>query len=318
MSSRAWEPDRPLTDDGAAAAIRACFPTVDSRAVRHLGSGWEFDVYATVDGWVFRFPRRAHCADLFEPESRVHHLVSLALPPRIAVPHVELVGRPAAGFPYRFAGHRYIAGVHADAVAPELLPTLAWDLGAALGAIHSIPEEWARAAGVVEMDVDDVGRKEWLERGVDIASALRGLDPVVDQAVSWANTISLPIGRFDGPLRFIHQDLSPEHFIVDAATGHLTGILDWTDAMLGDAARDFVVLVTWRGWEFAEQVLRHYPHPADGAFRERLDFMARLLSVIWLANASEQQADVPKHIRWVHNAFASPDTSGQPTRDLMV
>ena len=306
MDSRAWEPDRPLTDDGAAAAIRACFPSVDSRAVRRLGSGWEFDVYTTVDGWVFRFPRRAHCADLFEPESRVHHLVSLVLPPRIAIPHVELMGQPAAGFPYRFAGHRYIAGVPADAVASELLPVLARDIGAALGAIHSIPEEWARAAGVVEMDLDDVGRKDWLERGLDVAAELRGLDPVVDHALDWVSQVSLPIGRFDGPPRLIHQDLSPEHFLADATTGHLTGILDWTDAILGDAARDFVVLVTWQGWEFAEQVIRHYPHPVNREFRERLGFMARLLSVLWLADAHEQRADVRKHVRWVHNAFASP------------
>lgn len=33
---------------------------------QHLGSGWEFDVYVTPDGWAFRFPRRAEYASAFD------------------------------------------------------------------------------------------------------------------------------------------------------------------------------------------------------------------------------------------------------------
>jgi hypothetical protein len=79
----------------------------------------------TSDGWVFRFPRRAECADLFEPEKRLHDLVAGVLPPRIAVPKVEFVAEPGLDFPYRFAGHRFIAGVAADKGDADLLPTLA-------------------------------------------------------------------------------------------------------------------------------------------------------------------------------------------------
>jgi hypothetical protein len=109
--------------------------------------------------------------------------------------------------------------------------------------------------------------------------------------------------KFKGALRFIHHDLSPEHLIIDPGTGRLTGILDWTDAILGDSARDFVGLVTWRGWGFTEQVLRSYPIPVDQEFRHRLSLLSRLLSVIWLGEAHEQGSDVAKHISWVNKAF---------------
>ena len=79
--------------------------------------------------------------------------------------------------------------------------------------------------------------------------------------------------------------------------------------MLSDAARDFVFLVTWRGWRFAEDVLRVYPRAVDKEFRARLRYMAQLLSVIWLAFAHEQGADLAKHIQAVHNAFAPDDAS---------
>lgn len=313
MSAPPWAADRPLTREAAAAAIHARFPAIDVREIEHIGSGWEFDAFLTADGWVFRFPRRAECAALFEPERRVHRLVAAALPAGVAIPQVQHMGEPTPGFPYVFAGHRCVQGVAADTLGVALIPILARALGAALGAIHAIPEQEARAAGVVEMDEDDVGRQAWLASGIRVASELRGRDPIVDQALTWIGQLQLPPIRFAGPLRFIHHDLSPEHVIVDADSGHLAGILDWTDAILGDAARDFVFLVTWRGWEFAEQVLCSYPHAVDEEFRDRLDFMARLLSVMWLADAHEQGGDLAKHIAWVRNAFVSRRSKQQAT-----
>jgi aminoglycoside phosphotransferase (APT) family kinase protein len=304
LSSPPWEADRLLTLEGARAIIGASFPEVDLQRLEYLGSGWEFDAYLTADSWVFRFPRRAWCERLFESERLVHELVSPVLRPSVAIPNVELMGEPNQGFPYRFAGHRFICGVPADQVNPSVDPTLAKGIGRALAAIHSIPEADARAAGVVELDMEEEGRLEWLQRGLEYASGLRGIDPTIDPALDWAGRVSLPSPHYEGQLRFIHHDLSPEHLIVDPDTGELAGILDWTDAILGDPARDLAALVACRGWSFAEAVLRDYDAPVGAGFRERVSFMARLLTVIWLANAHVQGSDVAKHVEWVCNAFA--------------
>ena len=114
----------------------------------------------------------------------------------------------------------------------------------------------ARAAGVAELDMADPGRKDWLKRGVDRASDLRSLEPAIDPALDWLAGISLPIRGYDGPLCLVHTDLGPGNLIVEPQTGRLTGILDWTDTFLGDAAGDFAALVRWRGWAFTEEVLR--------------------------------------------------------------
>jgi Ser/Thr protein kinase RdoA (MazF antagonist) len=95
-------------------------------------------------------------------------------------------------------------------------------------------------------------------------------------------------------LTFIHHDLSPEHLLVDPGTGQLTGILDWTDAILGDAARDFVFLVAWQGWAYTEEVLRNYPLSVDSGFRDRLRFTSRFLSVLWLGLAYERNTELEK------------------------
>jgi aminoglycoside phosphotransferase (APT) family kinase protein len=152
------------------------------------------------------------------------------------------------------------------------------------------------------MSVDEAAEIAWFERGLNVSAQMRGLDSIVDEALKWISELSPPFDRFEGPLRFTHNDLSPDHVIVDAKTGKLAGIIDWSDATLGDPARDFVFLVTWRGWPFAEEILRAYPHSLDRGFRDRLRFVSRLLSVMWLAEAYERHGDVTKHIAWVRNA----------------
>ena len=305
MSSLPWDPDRALTHEDAAAIIAARFPSIDSAALQHIGSGWEFDAFLTSGGWVFRFPRRKESANLFESEARVHQLVAQALPAHVAIPRVELTGPPTLGFPYPFAGHRFIAGIPVDTAPKEFLPTIAREIAAMLGAIHSIPEQRARAAGILEMDVNEEGRQEWLERGVDATGRLRGLDPVVDHALRWLTEEGVPpIATRGGPLCLIHHDLSPEHILVNPTTGTLSGVLDWTDAILGDPARDFVFLATWQGWPLVELVLRDYPLTVDRGFPHRLRSMAQLLSLIWLAFARDQGSELASHIQAVRHAFA--------------
>jgi aminoglycoside phosphotransferase (APT) family kinase protein len=291
--------------EAAAAVIRASFPAVAVEGLRHIGLGWEFDAFLTADGWVFRFPRGADYTDVLATERRVHALVAAVLPPRVAVPRVELVGQPTAAFPFRFAGHRFLFGVPADEIAPSLAPATARALGQALGALHAVPEAAALAAGVGVMDPDDPGRKHWFERGVAAAAALRGTDAVVDRAVDWLGQQSLRRPPVPWPRRLIHADLAPEHLLVDPTSGVLIGILDWTDAVLDDPAREFAAVAASCGWAFAEEVLRSYPARIDRPFRERVLFMARLLSLIWLATASEQAPDVEKHVRYVRNVFAA-------------
>jgi aminoglycoside phosphotransferase (APT) family kinase protein len=92
--------------------------------------------------------------------------------------------------------------------------------------------------------------------------------------------------------------------LVDRQTGHIQGVIDWTDSHLGDAARDFVFLVTWRGWQFAEDVLQRYTRPIDEGFRERLRHMAQMLSLMELAYASADHQDLTRYVREVQNAFA--------------
>lgn len=296
-------PPPPMAPDTAAALIASSFPHVDTTAVRHIGGHWVFDVFRTSDDWVFRFPRWWWCGTLFEPEARTLDFVGKVLPARTRLPRVELLAEPSARFPYRFAGHRFVPGVAADILDESLMPTVAREIAAFLGVLHSVPEAAAKAAGFRPVTSEDPGRQEWFDLGMAVSAQLRGLDPVIDGAIDWLHTAPMTPPVL-AERQLVHTSLDPDHLLVDPATGSLLGVIDWTDACLGDAGRDFVNLVTWRGWGFAEEVLALYPRRLDSEFRSRLRWMSQWLSVIWLAHVHEQGLDEGKAIAGVRNAFA--------------
>jgi aminoglycoside phosphotransferase (APT) family kinase protein len=224
------------------------------------------------------------------------------------VPRIELLAPPTLDFPYQFAGHRFIDGVPADALSADLLPTFAREIAAFLGAVHSIPAAHGRAIGLPEVDAAyEAGSREWRQQVLRDSQRLRGLDPLVDRALLSLARERVPSEYFHLPLQLIHADLSTDHVLVDPVTGQLRGVIDWTDAMLGDAARDFVFIVAWQGWPFVEDVLAHYPRAVDGEFRARLRWMARLMSIFWLDVARESNRDVDKALQAVRHVFAPHD-----------
>lgn len=308
MADRPWDAHHAADVEDLRRAIRAQFPDVPVEGLEHLGSGWEFDAYVTGDGWVFRFPRRQEAPAQLTREVRVLELVRSAMSPRVAAPEPVLWGEPGPHFPWPFAGHRMVEGVRADHPRVPARPALAREIAWALGRIHAIPPAEARAVGV---ELDREGCRAWREEARPAAAALRGLDATVDAAVEWLDGDPPLPDPYEGPDRFIHNDLCPDHVLVGRDTGALTGIIDWTDAALGDPVLDFIFLVTSRGWPFTEAVLAHYPIPLDPGFRLRLSFLARVLALVWLDEARERGAAVGKHVRWTANAFADTPPTGR-------
>ncbi len=304
LLERRWEADRPLGAASVRSAIESQFPGLEARDVVHLGSGWEFDVYLTSDGWCFRFPRRAELSTMFERESRVHALVAPVLDPFVAVPNVELWGQAGPAFPYAFAGHRMVPGIGADDPLAPVSLSLARDLASLLRSLHDVPEREASAAGVVH---DKEGSEEWLAEAKASAAELGGMSPVVDMALKWLRGIQDIPSPYTGPLRLVHNDLGPQHLLVGADSGKLVGVIDWTDAALGDPVLDFMFLAMWRGWKFVAMVLESYP-PVDPDFGARLSFQVRVRSLHWLHASIEEGTDLQKHIKWVANAFAENDS----------
>lgn len=295
-----WSTDRELGVEGVRRVISGQFPRFAGDSVEHIGSGWDYDAFLIDGEMVIRFPRRAEVAERLDREEALLDFVGSALGSSLRVPRITLRGEAGQHFPHRFFGHDHLPGTGGDDPGVPESPQLARQLGEALARIHTISPQAAAYAGI---GLEEEGCAERLEETEGIVSGAEGLRELVADPVTWVELgPTLPSEYVDEP-RFIHNDLCPDHVIVDRAEGHLVGIIDWSDAALGDPALDFVGLVHWRGWPFVESVLEHYGLATGNGFVERLDFLAKLLAVKWLANAIERASDVDKHVSWVWNSF---------------
>lgn len=322
MPSEPWKSDRELNEAGVRGALGDQFPELALRTIDYLGSGWDYDAYLVDRRLAVRFPRRAEVAERLDQEAAILRLVRSSLecglpmpeiatpesavpdivPAEIAVPEIIMRGQGSTHFPHAFFGHVFIPGVAADNPAAHASTDLAVDLAQALTLIHSITPESASAIGIGN---EEECCKTRFSDTFDCVQKADGIRDFMPDAYAWLLGRP-PVPRdYPGPPRFIHHDFSLRHILIDRGTGRLSGIIDWSDAALGDPALDFVSLVLWRGWDFTDSVIRLYRPALDDGFRDRLRFLARTLAVTWLADAIRwKRGDMEKHRSWVLSAFA--------------
>ena len=285
------------------------FPSLTSAFISYLGEGWDSRTFDVGQRWILRLPKRADVAARLESEQALLGAVADLLP--APVPRHELVGRPSPHFPFSFSGYRRLHGRNArsleDASTSDVLTAA---LGRFLNALHGLPLElgrrcgighhgwrapklyWARARAAVQMLRPVLGN----------ARAGRTLE-LLDAGVAEAQATSPgPAGR-----RLLHNDLSSEHILVDETGQRLTGIIDWSDAEIGDPAVDVAGVFHFLGERGTRRVLACYAHPWDEALLGRARFFAACVGLFQMAHgyAIHRQDDVINGRRAVDLAIAS-------------
>ena len=224
------ESDRDLDEVIALLAVREQFPELNCDEVRFLGSGWATDVYLADGRYAVRFPRNAEAATYLDHDQAILELVASELGSALPIPRVLHRGWAGSHFPHDFLVCQFVPGISADHPEAPTATGLTFDLGDALTRIHSIPVAAAREAGLTAPHWDE----------------------------------------YEGDPSFIHLDFRGNNILVDPTSGRLAGVIDWGNAAVGDPALDFMWLAVWRGWPFAQAVLKHYAGSVDAGFVERI------------------------------------------------
>ncbi|MEI2777854.1 MAG: aminoglycoside phosphotransferase family protein [Tetrasphaera sp.] len=85
-----------------------------------------------------------------------------------------------------------------------------------------------------------------------------------------------------------HNDLGDEHVIVDTARSDVVGVIDWSDAVLGDPARDFALLMFDFGPAFCERTLAAYDRPVDSDLCSRARWFGARAGVVGVAHRARE------------------------------
>jgi aminoglycoside phosphotransferase (APT) family kinase protein len=242
------------------ALLRERFPALDFRDVQVVEDGWDSLVLDLDGKWIVRFPRRPEVEQWIEREIALLPELAQRLP--VEVPRFELIAHNGVVC----VGYRKLAGSPARSDVDE---RTGGDLGRFLSALHGFPVDHACALGIPYFD-----RTAWREHFTCLCAdfrqrVLRLLRPSERER---AETVFARVETLDFVPVLLHADLGPEHVL--CRDGRVVGVIDWSDARVGDPALDLAWCLNGTPPKFAEAVARTYG--ADAPLRERSLFYHRL------------------------------------------
>jgi aminoglycoside phosphotransferase (APT) family kinase protein len=243
-----------------AEVLRARFPALEVHGVRAIEHGWDSLVLEVNGEYVFRFPRRPEVQEWMERELRLLPELAATLP--VDVPRFEFVARNGL----LCVGYRKLVGEPADSA---LDARAGEDLGRFLSALHGFPVERVRTLGVPYFDPT-----AWREHFERLCGDLRRrvLPLLTRSEGERAESVFASIPALDFEPVLVHGDLGPEHVLVRG--GRVVGVIDWSDARIGDPALDFAWCLHGTSEATADAVARSYG--LDPRTRGRSLFYRRL------------------------------------------
>jgi aminoglycoside phosphotransferase (APT) family kinase protein len=266
---------RGVMDDIIASDLIATqFPELTPTRVTWLGEGCDSTAFDVNGAWVFRFPKKAAVERQLEMERRLLPLLAKHVP--VAVPQFQFHGQPSAQFGRRFVGYRKLPGEPAIRVRVEDLSfdALFRPLAAILSALHAFPVDVAAGAGVPEQRLGEL-IEEVRDDALDDLAQVADVDG--DAALDrWRKYLEngVDCAGADAQVSLIHNDLAAEHILLDARTHAITGVIDWSDAAIGDPSTDFAGLFHWGGEAFARAVVNAYCGSPDERALNRARYLA--------------------------------------------
>lgn len=247
--------------------VAARLPGYRVTSVRRLGSGEDHAAVEVNGELVVRFAGSGDAA-----------AVAREAAPLEVVARVSPVAVPAPVFAAPEAGclaYPRLAGTPLLHLGGGARPRHATAVGAALGELLAALRRVAHAEVADLVEVDDTAPAVWLEEAAELYAAVRAHVPAAHRpAVERFLASRAPSGA--GERVLAHNDLGIEHVVVDAQSGRVTGVIDWSDAAIADPARDLALILRDLGPAASRAAAARLPGAGDGSrLDERVWFHAR-------------------------------------------
>lgn len=246
---------------------------LETSTVERVEEGWDSTVFEVNGEWIVRVPRRDEVRGWMRKEASLLPVLAPALP--VPVPRLEAVEDTDA---VSFVAYTKLSGrpLTATACRGGRGASLAAQLGEFLAALHTFPRGLATRAGIADADAAD-----WLEQERELLERCEvEVMPLLAEGERRRARVAFGefLSRWDGSLEpaLVHADLGPAHILHLGSS--VSGVIDWSDARLGDPALDFAWLLHGTGEAFGKVLVGAYGgvRPVDSALSARALFYHRL------------------------------------------
>jgi len=232
---------------------------VSVETATEIEGGWDYVVFEVNGAWIVRIPRRTEVEGWLRKEIRLLPAISPLLP--LPVPRFEVVVDGDEAQP--FVAYRKLPGRALDAALRGTVdaPSLGAALGSFLAALHAFPVP--RATRFTRADPESQG---WLEQQEELRErSAREVYPLLepDERTRADRVFEEYFSSVDDiSPALVHGDLGPDHVL--CSTDTVTGVIDWSDATIGDPAIDLAWPTHATPREFAEALLEAYGPDSAG------------------------------------------------------
>ncbi len=247
---------REITPDLVAGLVADQFPQWAELPVRPVSlSGWDNVTFRLGDTMSVRLPSGPGYVPQVSKENHWLPLLAPHLP--LPIPEPVAQGIPGGGYPWPWSVYRWLDGEPAETATVADLEKFAADLAGVLAALYRIDPGGGPPAGYGTCYFG-VPLEHW---DAQTRAAIRDLGSTINGRLAariWQTALdSAP----EGPDSWFHGDVSPGNLLV--ADGHLSAIIDFGIAGVGDPACDTAIAWTFfsgRNREVYQALL-----PADDA-----------------------------------------------------
>jgi aminoglycoside 2''-phosphotransferase len=196
-----------------------------------------------------------------------------------------------------FSIHARIPGVALsrtrwERLSPHIREVIAAELGGFLEALHTLPDAYGMQCHLPTLD----GAAEFAAaiRSAALRLAARHRTHVPRRLDAALTAWSMPPVNVLPAPSLLHCDIAPGHVLFDPRRGRLTGVIDFGDLAIGDAARDFIYIYEDFGSDMLAAVLRHYAREDTAILMPRIHMWCILNAMEWTIEESGplESADV--------------------------
>lgn len=251
-------------------ALFAEAPNLEIRTFKKMHNSYSNMVVEINGEWMFRFPRSEKVAETLERETALLDLLAEHI--GFSIPRYEFIGKTVA-----MAGYRKIPGVNLSKEAylsqgPAGRNHIAKELAAFLYQMHTGLKSW---------QAEDLGYREYFLKVQMLESTLPGTfeDPDLDALLENALRAFHAEAGAHAEHVILHNDFHGGNMAYDQENNRLTGVFDFTNAVIGEPALDLSYLFTVDS-DLVKRTAAYYSLFADG---ENLYFRAKVLRVLRLS-----------------------------------
>lgn len=236
--------------------IRNIFPELSISKLSLNDKGLNNDVIEINDELIFRFPKHERAVEKLSQESKVLNLIKDYI--TLDIPKIFYRDREVIGY-------FMICGIP---LSKDLLKELergtiglvGKQIATFLKELHTIPKQKILDSGIPHSEIPSK-YEDWfnLYQRLQVELLPRFSSSTQLRVKKHFESFLEDKSNFDYELKLIHGYLAGEHILFNKKKKHVSGIIDFGNAGLGDPAMDIAVLLYNFGEDFFSNIYQNYP-----------------------------------------------------------